>query len=146
MTRLDESLASLSRVRVTVSLEERVMAQVRVAAARRSESSRIGAWRAGLLLAAALVVLVVEGSGWLGLVRAALPHRLAPFTHGLLQLFFVSLRLLGIVAQWQRAVGQAAMVGLLSLPVLATLAIVLSFALLIAVRRARRPAAARGLP
>jgi hypothetical protein len=145
MKRLDESLASLAKVRVTVSLEERVMAQVRVAAARRGEGSRIGAWQTGLLLAAAVVVLVVEGSGWLGLVRAALPHRLAPFTQGLLQLFFVALRLLGIVAQWERAVGHGVMVGLLSLPVLATLAIILSFVLLIAVRRARRPAAARGL-
>jgi hypothetical protein len=143
MSRLDDSLNAYAKVRVSVSVDTRVMAQVRAAAQRRSPA-RLGARQLGLLLAGALGVVLAEASVWISLARNVRPPHLAPFSHAVLQLLFVSLRLVRIVEQLLGAVaaatalasplGSAAAVGLL-----------LSFVSFMAVRRLRRAAAVRGL-
>jgi hypothetical protein len=146
MSRLDDSLNAYAKVRVSVSIDARVMAQVRAAAMQRRAQARIGTRQLGLLAAAALGIALAEASVWIGLVRGVQAPRLAPLSHALLQLLFVTLRLLRIAEQLLGALLSAGAAALVSpLGSILAVGIVLSFVSFIVVRRRRRPAAARGL-
>jgi hypothetical protein len=146
MKRVEDSLDAYARIRVSVSIDERVMAQVRKAAGQRRERARPSARQAFVLMAAALGAVAVEMGGWIGTVSHLQPPRLAPYSHALLQVLFVTLQLLKVLHQCLEAIVSAAEATLNSPPGLAlVLGVLLSSGLLMAARQKRRPAAARGL-
>lgn len=147
MNRLDESLNAVSRLRATVSVEDRVMAAVRAQAARRPIPYTAHTARQIGALIAVMLAAVLADATWARALWTALPWGSSPaFAHGFLKALSVVLELISVGERSMATLLRGLAVAVTSpLAQVATVGSVLLLVAFIAVNRPRRRATARGV-